>query len=161
VRALSWAAFVHGDETSDKKFVRIRTIDAGLRGVGRTFPDSAPRETPNASVVATLIFAVAATVLLCIGATEMKIVLRHKLSGRYYNAPGRWVRRADNALTFDDVVTAREFSRVNHLEGTQPVQRLAPYMMALLQKRRRIWDVWNGGRVSEWFVEHAGRLSRN
>lgn len=92
----------------------------------------------------------------------MKIVLRHKMTGRYYNAPGRWVRRADNALAFDDVVTAREFSRVNHLDETQPVQRLAPYMMALLQKRRRtIWDVWNNGRISEWFVTQAGRLSRN
>ena len=92
----------------------------------------------------------------------MKIVLRHKLTGRYYNAPGRWVRRADNALTFDDVVAAREFSRLNHLEKTQAVQRLAPYMMSLLQKpRHTVWETWNGGRISEWFVTHAGRLSRN
>ena len=71
----------------------------------------------------------------------MKIVLRHNRTGRYYNSPGNWVRRADNALTFDDILAAREFSRLNHLDDTQPVQRLAPYLMALLRKPQpTFWD---------------------
>ena len=64
----------------------------------------------------------------------MKIVLLHKVTGRYYSPPGGWVRRADNALTFDDLGSARAFSRVYHLEHAQPVHRLAPYIMALLQR---------------------------
>jgi hypothetical protein len=62
----------------------------------------------------------------------MKIVLRHRLTGRYYSSAGRWVRRADNALTFEEMGAAREFLRVRNLDNAQPVQRLAPYMMSLL-----------------------------
>jgi len=92
----------------------------------------------------------------------MKIVLRHKKTGRYYNGPGQWVRRADNALAFDDLLAAREFSRMNHLEQAQPVQRLAPYMMALLQKPARpLWDVWRRGEGSTWYAARSGRFSVN
>ncbi len=73
----------------------------------------------------------------------MKIVLRHNLTGRYYNSPGEWVRRSDNALVFDDVSSASDFSRLNHLDGAQPVPRLAPYLMALLrQPNRPVLDCW-------------------
>ena len=82
----------------------------------------------------------------------MKIVIRHKVTGRYYNAPGKWVRRADNALTFDDVLAAREFTRANHLEQTQPVQRLAPYLMGLLSNPQpSFWDEWQRQRTSGWY----------
>lgn len=73
----------------------------------------------------------------------MKIVLLHKITGRYYHAPGQWVRRADNALAFEDVGAAREFSRRNHLPEVHPVPRLAPYLMPLLEKRHHsMWDGW-------------------
>lgn len=92
----------------------------------------------------------------------MKIVLRHKVTGRYYNAPGKWVRRADNALTFDDVPAAREFSRVNHLEQTQPVQRLAPYLMGLLHSpRHSFWGEWQRHRASYWSYGSVNRFFRN
>lgn len=67
----------------------------------------------------------------------MKIVLRHKVTGRYYHGPGLWVRRADNALAFDDMPAAQEFTRAHQLGSAQPVQRLAPYLMSLLRTHRR------------------------
>lgn len=73
----------------------------------------------------------------------MKVVLRHINTGRYYQSPGQWVRRADNARAFDDVGAAREFSRSNHLILSLPVFRLAPYLMPLLnQPQATIWDQW-------------------
>ena len=67
----------------------------------------------------------------------MKIVLRHRVTGRYYSESGKWVRRADNALAFDHVDAAREFCHSHHLQQeTQPVHRLAPYVMGLLQRGR-------------------------
>ena len=92
----------------------------------------------------------------------MKVVLRHKTTGRYYQAPGQWVRRADNARAFDDVGAAREFSRHNHLLRSQPVFRLAPYLMPLLlQPPPTIWDNWMRGFSINTYPEPAGRFFRN
>ena len=62
----------------------------------------------------------------------MKYVLRHQLTGRYLSRPGLWVRRMDEAMSFDDVGEAREFSQAYQLEEAQPVQLLMPYLMSLL-----------------------------
>lgn len=63
----------------------------------------------------------------------MKVVLRHQVTGRYYRSPGTWVRRADNALAFEDAAMALQFCRVHQVEEAQPVHRLAPYLMTLLR----------------------------
>jgi hypothetical protein len=92
----------------------------------------------------------------------MKIVLRHKITGRYYQAPGKWVRRADNALTFEDVGAAREFSRVKHLSEVQPVQRLAPYLMPLLEKRHpSIWHGWMHQRYGNYYLQRSSKFIGN
>ena len=64
----------------------------------------------------------------------MKVVLRHQTTGRYYHSPGQWVRRADNALTFEDASVALQFCRTYCLADTQPVHRMAPYLMTLLAR---------------------------
>jgi hypothetical protein len=77
-------------------------------------------------------------------ATEMKIVLINKVTGRYYHGPGQWVRRSDNALTFEDASAARQFSRTHHLSNALPVERLAPYVRDLLRRPcLTLWMVWN------------------
>ena len=92
----------------------------------------------------------------------MKVVLRHKATGRYYQSPGKWVRRSDNALTFDEVGAAREFSLANSLDDAQPVHRLAPYLLPLLLKpRRAMWAEWLRTRASQWYEEHANRFGQN
>jgi hypothetical protein len=92
----------------------------------------------------------------------MKVVLRHKLTGRYYQSPGKWVRRADNALAFDAVVSARRFSRLHQLSETQPVHRLAPYLMPLLNHRgSSIWESWLRGRSGQWYCDRAKNFGRN
>lgn len=62
----------------------------------------------------------------------MKYVLRHQLTGRYLSRPGLWVRRMDEAMSFDDVGEAREFSQAHQLDEARPVQLLMPYLMSLL-----------------------------
>jgi len=92
----------------------------------------------------------------------MKIVLRHKVTGHYYQSPGKWVRRADNALTFDAVDVARKFCRVNHLAEIQAVHRLAPYLMPLLhESRHSIWEGWVGERFGKWYSRGASIFGRN
>ena len=73
----------------------------------------------------------------------MKIVLINKVTGRYYHGPGQWVRRSDNALTFEDVSAAQQFSRAHHLANALPVERLAPYIRELLQRPcMAFWISW-------------------
>jgi hypothetical protein len=92
----------------------------------------------------------------------MKVVLRHKITGRYYQAPGQWVRRADNARTFADPGAARQFSRHNRLLSAQPVFRLAPYLMPLLQQKcPTIWDGWMRGCAVNRHSVRPGKFSRN
>jgi hypothetical protein len=92
----------------------------------------------------------------------MKIVLRHKITGRYYQAPGKWVRRADNALTFENVGAAREFSRLHHLLEVQPVQRLAPYLMPLIEKRHQsMWAGWMHQRYSNYYLHRSSKFIGN
>lgn len=92
----------------------------------------------------------------------MKIVLRHKTTGRYYKAPGKWVRRADNALTFDAVNAARQYLRQNGIEETQAVLRLAPYLIPLLHGPRAVlWDSWLHARASKGYWERATRFGKN
>ena len=62
----------------------------------------------------------------------MKYVLRNLTTGRYLKRAGEWVLGVDEAMSFDDVSEAREFSQAYHLKDVQPVQLLAPYLMSLL-----------------------------
>lgn len=92
----------------------------------------------------------------------MKIVLRHKSTGRYYRSPGKWVRRSDNALAFDEVSVARAYSATHKLGSAQPVQRLAPYLMPLLHRSRKsVWAEWLRTRSSQWYAERANRFGKN
>ena len=92
----------------------------------------------------------------------MKIVLRHTETRRYYQAPGQWVRRADNALAFEDFGAALQFSEANGLAKTLPVQRLAPYLMPLLRERRTsIWETWTRERTGDWVSERLAKFLRN
>ena len=92
----------------------------------------------------------------------MKVVLRHKGTGRYYQSPGKWVRRADNALAFDAVDAARRFVRTHRLEETQAVHRLAPYLIPLLHgPRSSVWKGWLHARSSQWYWERANKFGRN
>jgi len=91
----------------------------------------------------------------------MKVVLRHINTGRYYQSPGQWVRRADNARAFDDVGAAREFSRHNHVLLSEPVFRLAPYLMPLLlQPQPTIWAQWTRFTINQ-HPESASQFSQN
>ena len=91
----------------------------------------------------------------------MKVVLRHKSTGRYYRAPDEWVRRADNALAFDDVTSAQDFLRVHQLNETQTVYRLAPYLMPLLQSSpQSMWETWAQAQ-SRWDPPQANKFNRN
>jgi hypothetical protein len=65
----------------------------------------------------------------------MKVVLRHQFTGRYYSASGAWVRRSDNAMIFDDALSANNYQRSHQIDGTQAVYRLAPYLIPLLQEQ--------------------------
>ena len=65
----------------------------------------------------------------------MKVVLRHQFTGRYYSASGAWVRRSDNAMIFDDALSANDYQRSHQIDGTQAVYRLAPYLIPLLQEQ--------------------------
>ncbi len=92
----------------------------------------------------------------------MKIVLRHKTTGHYYRSPGKWVRRADNALTFDAADAAHAYSLEHHLDEAQAVLRLAPYLIPLLQHpRNAAWDRWLRSQASQWYLERAGQFGRN
>ena len=92
----------------------------------------------------------------------MKIVLRHKTTGRYYRSPGRWVRRADNALSFDALESAQQYQRQHHIHETQPVLRLAPYLMPLLHGARAAeWERWLQSRASGSFGNQTERLGDN
>ncbi|HMJ89544.1 MAG TPA: hypothetical protein VK530_06990 [Candidatus Acidoferrum sp.] len=78
-------------------------------------------------------------------------MLINKVTGRYYHAPGHWVRRSDNALTFNDVSAAQQFSRAHHINNAHPVQRLAPYVMELLQRPCfTMWETWSRAHASGW-----------
>ena len=65
----------------------------------------------------------------------MKVVLRNQFTGRYYSASGAWVRRSDNAMIFEDAVSANNYQRSHQIDGTQAVYRLAPFLMPLLQEQ--------------------------
>jgi len=92
----------------------------------------------------------------------MKVVLRHKATGHYYRAPGQWVRRADNALAFEDVADARKFSRSHRLARAQAVYRLAPYLLPLLHEQQSsMWEAWTQARTNRWYLAHAARFFRN
>jgi hypothetical protein len=65
----------------------------------------------------------------------MKVVLRHQFTGRYYSASGAWVRRSDNAMIFDDALSANNYQRSHQIDGTQAVYRLAPYLIPLLHEQ--------------------------
>jgi hypothetical protein len=92
----------------------------------------------------------------------MKIVLRHTVTRRYYQAPGKWVRRADNALAFEDFAAAIEFSRLKRLSRARPVQRLAPYLMPLLHSDApNVWATWARDGGTDWYAEQLSRFNRN
>ena len=64
----------------------------------------------------------------------MKYVLRNKVTGRYLKRKGQWVRRMDEAMTFEDMGEVREYCQALGLEDVQPIQRLMPYLMSLLRQ---------------------------
>jgi hypothetical protein len=65
----------------------------------------------------------------------MKYVLRHKNTGRYLKRCGLWVRRMEEAITFEDMTDVREYCQAHRLENVQAIQRLMPYLMSLLHER--------------------------
>lgn len=89
----------------------------------------------------------------------MKIVLRHQSTGRYYQSPGQWVRRADNALTFEDAGTAVQFCRLHSIGEARPVHRLAPYLMTLLKSSER--SFWTANRDNRWHPKRTERFILN
>ena len=92
----------------------------------------------------------------------MKFVLRHKTTGRYFQSPGRWVRRADNALSFDAAESAHQYQRVNHIPETQAVLRLAPYLIPVLNGPRATqWESWLQMRAQQWSATNANRFREN
>ncbi len=92
----------------------------------------------------------------------MEVVLIHLSTGRYYQSPGKWVRRADNALAFDELCTARAFSKAHDLIETQPVHRLAPYLIPLLDRdSRAVWAMWVRARASQWHSERSRKFGCN
>ena len=64
----------------------------------------------------------------------MKYVLRNKNTGRYLKRQGLWVKRLDEAITFEDLIDVREYCQAHRLEDVQPIRRLMPYLMSLLRK---------------------------
>jgi hypothetical protein len=65
----------------------------------------------------------------------MKYVLRNQSTGRYLKRVGQWVRRVEDAMTFDDMVEVREYCQAHRLDGLQPVRRFMPYLASLLRVR--------------------------
>ena len=65
----------------------------------------------------------------------MKYVLRNKMTGCYLKRKGLWVRRMDEALTFEDLGEVREYCQALGLDDdVQPIQRLMPYLLRLLRQ---------------------------
>lgn len=96
----------------------------------------------------------------------MKLVLRHQTTGRYYSAAGAWVRRADNALAFDNAAAARDYLRSRRISRAQAVYRLAPFLIPLVleheqQHSRALWENWWQARSSRWYFEHVHKFDRN
>ena len=89
----------------------------------------------------------------------MSIVLRHKMSGLYYQAAGRWVRRADNARVFESARAARLFSRSHHLLEAQAVPRLAPYLMQMLRHPQP--SVWKSFNQRGWYAKQSTKPGQN
>jgi hypothetical protein len=72
----------------------------------------------------------------------MKFVIRNKQTGRYLKRVGLWVKRPDDAMTFEDLMDVREYCQAHRLENdVQPIRRLMPYLVSLLR----------GGRASASF----------
>jgi hypothetical protein len=89
----------------------------------------------------------------------MKVVLRHQITGRYYRSPGTWVRRADNALAFEDAAMALQYCRMHQLAEVQPVHRLAPYLMPLLSRSDR--SIWTHVRRNQLHPKRTERFVQN
>ena len=64
----------------------------------------------------------------------MKYVLKNTVTGRYLKRQGQWVRRMGEAMTFEDLGEVREYCQAWGLRDVQPVQRLMPYLLALLRQ---------------------------
>jgi hypothetical protein len=54
---------------------------------------------------------------------RVKIVLRDKQSGLYYRGHAHWAKNAYEALTFNNILEAEEFSRAHNLTGLQLIQQ--------------------------------------
>jgi hypothetical protein len=64
----------------------------------------------------------------------MRFMLRHKQTGQYLKRAGLWVSRAEDAMTFEDMVDVREYCQAHRLDDVQPIRRLMPYLISLLRK---------------------------
>lgn len=67
----------------------------------------------------------------------MKYVLRNKSTGRYLKRYGLWVRRLEDAITFEDMTDVREYCQAHRLQDVQPIQRVMPYLLSLLRRPAR------------------------
>jgi hypothetical protein len=54
---------------------------------------------------------------------RVKIVLRDRISGKYFRGPGEWVSNAYDALTFKNIIEAESFCRSHGLNGLQVIQQ--------------------------------------
>ena len=54
---------------------------------------------------------------------RVKIVLREKQSGLYYQGDGQWASNGYEALTFNNILEAEQFCRARRLEGLQLIQQ--------------------------------------
>ena len=68
----------------------------------------------------------------------MKYILRSKETGCYLKRVGVWVRRMQDAMTFDDTIEVREYCQAHRIEHVQTIQRFMPYLMSLLRKKRSL-----------------------
>ena len=54
---------------------------------------------------------------------RVKIVLRDKQSGLYYRDDMQWAKNAYDALTFNNILEAEEYCRLENLTGLQVIQQ--------------------------------------
>ena len=69
---------------------------------------------------------------------RVKIVLRDEQSGLYYRGDAHWVKNGYDALTFNNILEAEEFSRTQNLTGLQVIQQSGYFHRPLRYAGHRI-----------------------
>lgn len=67
----------------------------------------------------------------------MRFLLRHKRTGQYLKRAGVWVKRPEEAMTFEDMVDVREYCQAHGLDDVQPIRRLMPFLISLLRRHTK------------------------